>query len=75
MGALTEDFGFLRGLIIGVAGFVVMVLASMGQGALFRLGHDPATALTVVMYLGAGAMIAGPAWYWLGKPLVGWIRA
>ncbi|MFB6147211.1 MAG: hypothetical protein ABEJ08_05935 [Halobacteriaceae archaeon] len=68
MSNLRRGFDFLDGLLAGALGVLVLVIALIAERLLTGF-TGAATAGTLLVYLGIGATVGGPAWFWVLRPL------
>lgn len=69
MSGFYENAAVLRGLVLGIVGAALWLGA--GQGILtIQESWHPLIALFVLV--GVVLMVAGPGWYWFGRPAAEW---
>ena len=63
-----------KGIVVGVLGFVLWLVASFVGGAITGLGGPALPVLFLGMYLGFFVMVGGPVVYIVVLPVAGWIK-
>lgn len=74
MSPFPDGLAPLRGVAIGILGALTWVVAGLIEESLQESGIGYVSLFDTLTTVGFILMIAGPAWYWFGRPGFLWVR-